>query len=255
MKKAVEEGAIELQGGMWTENDCNIPSGESIIRQFMYGEKFFKDEFGKHCKVVWLPDVFGYPASLPQIIRKCDRQYFMTIKLTWNMQNKFPYKTFIWRGIDGSEVLSHMAPQGTYNSTATPLAVTKSDLGDPHADKIDKALLIYGIGDGGGGPGEAHMELLERQVDNKGMSKVARRHAVELFEDLQNNYGDLIPKYDGELYLEKHQGTYTSQALNKLHSPHKRSIRPRSWLYTVSPSDPGSLGLSDVAWGRRTTSQ
>lgn len=235
VKKAVEEGAIELQGGMWTENDCNIPSGESIIRQFMYGEKFFKDEFGKHCKVVWLPDVFGYPASLPQIIRKCDRQYFMTIKLTWNMQNKFPYKTFIWRGIDGSEVLSHMAPQGTYNSTATPLAVTKSDLGDPHADKIDKALLIYGIGDGGGGPGEAHMELLERQVDNKGMSKVARRHAVELFEDLQNNYGDLIPKYDGELYLEKHQGTYTSQALNKLFNRLlEQSLHTLEWLMAVA---------------------
>ena len=151
------------------------------------------------------------------------------------MQNKFPYKTFIWRGIDGSEVLSHMAPQGTYNSTATPLAVTKSDLGDPHADKIDKALLIYGIGDGGGGPGEAHMELLERQVDNKGMSKVARRHAVELFEDLQNNYGDLIPKYDGELYLEKHQGTYTSQALNKLFNRLlEQSLHTLEWLMAVA---------------------
>ncbi len=96
-KQAVAAGRIELQGGMWTENDCNIPSGESIIRQFLYGEKFFMDEFGKTSKMVWLPDVFGYPASLPQIIKKCGKDYFMTIKLTWNTHNKFPYKTFMWR--------------------------------------------------------------------------------------------------------------------------------------------------------------
>ena len=214
-KKEIEKGNVEVQGGMWTENDCNIPCGESIIRQFLYGEKYFMDEFGKHCKVVWLPDVFGYPASLPQIIRKCGREYFMTIKLTWNMQNKFPYKTFIWKGIDGSEVLSHMAPQGTYNSSASPVAIIKSDKGNPHEKDIDKALLVFGIGDGGGGPGEAHIEFTEREKNCKGLDKVVRRHAVEFFEDLDKGYREVIPQYDGELYLEKHQGTYTSQARNK----------------------------------------
>ncbi|MCX4362971.1 MAG: glycosyl hydrolase-related protein [Clostridia bacterium] len=235
VKKAVADGKMELQGGMWTEFDCNIPSGESIIRQFLYGEKFFRDEFGKSCKVVWLPDVFGYPASLPQIIRKCGRKYFMTIKLSWNMQNKFPYKTFVWRGIDGSEVLSHMAPQGNYNSTATPMAITKSDNGNPQSDKLNKALLVYGIGDGGGGPGEAPIELLERQKNVKGMSKVVRRHAVELFDDLQNDYIELIPKYDGELYLEKHQGTYTSQALNKRYNRAiEQSLHTLEWLMATA---------------------
>ena len=235
VKKAVADGRMELQGGMWTENDCNIPSGESIIRQFLYGEKFFEDEFGKHCKVVWLPDVFGYPASLPQIIRKCGREYFMTIKLTWNMQNKFPYKTFVWKGIDGSEVLSHMAPQGNYNSTATPMAITKSNKGNPHDKEIHKALLIYGIGDGGGGPGEAPLELLDRQVNNKGLDKVVRRHAVELFEDLKNEYIEVIPKYEGELYLEKHQGTYTSQSNNKLYNRlMEQALHTLEWLIAVA---------------------
>jgi len=235
VKKSVAQGRMELQGGMWTECDCNIPSGESIIRQFLYGEKFFKNEFGKHCKVVWLPDVFGYPASLPQIIRKCGREYFMTIKLTWNTINQFPYKTFIWKGIDGSEVLSHVAPQGNYNSTATPMAIVKSDKGNPQDKEIGKALLVYGIGDGGGGPGEAPLELLDRQTNENGLCKIVRRHAVELFDDLRDEYANVIPAYEGELYLEKHQGTYTSQAENKKYNRlMERELHNLEWLIAVA---------------------
>ncbi|MDE6372350.1 MAG: alpha-mannosidase, partial [Clostridia bacterium] len=235
VKKAVTDGRIELQGGMWTENDCNIPSGESIIRQFLYGEKFFKDEFGKTCKMVWLPDVFGYPASLPQIMKKCGRDYFMTIKLSWNTVNKFPYKTFLWKGIDGSEILSHLAPQGNYNSTASPMAITKSDNGNPQADQIDKALLIYGIGDGGGGPGEAHLEMIKREANEGGMSKVVCRPAEQLFDDLKSQYIEVMPTYDGELYLEKHQGTYTSQANNKLYNRlMEQALHTLEWLMALA---------------------
>ena len=235
VKEKVNEGKIEIQGGMWTENDCNIPGGESIIRQFIYGEKFFLDEFGKTSKMVWLPDVFGYPGSLPQIFKKCGKDYFMTIKLTWNTHNKFPYKTFIWKGIDGTELLSHMAPQGTYNSTATPMALVKSDIGNPQKDEIDKALLIYGVGDGGGGPGEAQIELLEREKNNNGLSKVVRRSAQSFFEDLEREYIEVIPKYEGELYLEKHQGTYTSQARNKYHNRKiENDLHTLEWLTTVA---------------------
>lgn len=234
-KEQIKKGNVEVQGGMWTENDCNIPCGESIIRQFLYGEKFFTDEFGKHCKVVWLPDVFGYPASLPQIIKKCGRDYFMTIKLTWNMQNKFPYKTFMWKGIDGTGVLSHMAPQGTYNSSASPLALINSDKGNPQEKEIDKALLIFGIGDGGGGPGEAHIEFTEREKNCKGLDKVVRRPAVDFFEDLEKGYSEVIPEYDGELYLEKHQGTYTSQARNKKYNRlMERELHNVEWLLAVA---------------------
>lgn len=107
-------------------------------------------EFGRSSRTVWLPDVFGYPASLPQIFKKCGKDYFMTIKLTWNNHNKFPYKSFVWKGIDGTEILAHMAPQGTYNSSATPLALVKSEQGNN--DGAKEGLLVYGIGDGGGGP-------------------------------------------------------------------------------------------------------
>ncbi|MDE5756810.1 MAG: alpha-mannosidase [Clostridia bacterium] len=235
VKKAVADGRIELQGGMWTENDCNIPNGESIIRQFLYGEKFFKDEFGKQCKMVWLPDVFGYPASLPQIMKKCGREYFMTIKLSWNTVNKFPYKTFLWKGIDGTEILSHLAPQGNYNSTGSPMAITKSDNGNPQGDQIDKALLIYGIGDGGGGPGEAHLEMLRREANEKGMSKIVRRPAEQLFDDLKSEYIEVMPTYDGELYLEKHQGTYTSQSNNKLYNRlMEQALHNLEWLMSLA---------------------
>lgn len=236
-KQEIKKGNVEVQGGMWTENDCNIPCGESLIRQFLYGEKYFMDEFGKHCKVVWLPDVFGYPASLPQIIKKCGRDYFMTIKLTWNMQNKFPYKTFMWKGIDGTTVLSHMAPQGTYNSSASPLALVNSDKSNPQEKEIDKALLIFGIGDGGGGPGEAHIEFTEREKNCKGLDKVVRRPAVDFFEDLERDYSNVIPEYDGELYLEKHQGTYTSQARNKKYNRlMERELHNVEWLLAVAKS-------------------
>ncbi len=235
VKQAVSDGKIELQGGMWVENDCNIPSGESIIRQFLYGEKFFMDEFGKHCKMVWLPDVFGYPASLPQIMKKCGRDYFMTIKLSWNTHNEFPYKTFIWKGIDGTDVLAHMAPQGDYNSTATPMAITKSENKNKQKDQIDKALLIYGVGDGGGGPGEAHIEMLDREENNNGLAKIVRRPAEQLFDDLNKDYVEVIPSYQGELYLEKHQGTYTSQARNKYHNRKiENDLHTLEWICTIA---------------------
>lgn len=235
IKRFVDEGRIELQGAMWTENDCNIPSGESIIRQFLYGEEFFQNEFSKSSKVVWLPDVFGYPASLPQIFRGCGKDYFATIKLTWNNHNKFPYKTFSWKGIDGSEILSHMAPQGNYNSTATPMAFVKSFKGNPQKDDVNHALMIFGIGDGGGGPGEAPLELLERERDQAGLAPVKFGTAGGFFEELSADKDAVVPVYEGELYLEKHQGTYTSQARNKLYNRlMEQELHTLEWLCSLA---------------------
>lgn len=235
IKKAVAENKIEIQGAMWTENDCNIPSGESIIRQFLYGEEFFQKEFGKSSKVVWLPDVFGYPASLPQIFRGCGKDYFATIKLTWNNHNKFPYKTFNWKGIDGSEILSHMAPQGNYNSSASPMAFVKSFKGNPQSKEVKHALMIFGIGDGGGGPGEAPLELLEREKDQDGLARVKFGSAGEFFEELSADKEAVIPVYEGELYLEKHQGTYTSQAKNKLYNRlMEQELHTLEWLCALA---------------------
>ena len=165
LQKAAHDGRIEIQGGMWTECDCNLPSGESLIRQFTMGEEYFDEKFGVRTDLTWLPDVFGFPASLPQIMKKCGKEYFMTIKLSWNEHNKFPYRTFRWKGIDGSEVVAHMPPQGDYNSSGCPIAVVKSDLKNDQSKDFKEALIAYGVGDGGGGPGEGHLECVMREAD------------------------------------------------------------------------------------------
>lgn len=214
LKEAVKDGRIELQGGMWAECDTNLTSGESLIRQIYYGKKFFREEFGEEMKMCWLPDVFGYSANLPQILKKTGLQYFMTIKLSWNEQNTFPHKTFNWTGIDGSTVLVHMAPEGDYNSGGTPLCVKRASDNFTEKDELSEGLLVYGAGDGGGGPGEVHIELLKRQQDLQGFPKIHFGRAVDFFERLEK-HKDKLKSYKGELYLEKHQGTYTTQGRNK----------------------------------------
>lgn len=228
--KAVADGRVEIQGGMWTESDCNLPSGESLIRQFAYGDEYFGEKFGVHTDMVWLPDVFGFPASLPQIMKKCGKEYFMTIKLSWNEHNKFPYKTFRWQGIDGTEIVSHMPPQGDYNSSGCPLAVVKSDGKFDQSKDFDTALIAYGVGDGGGGPGEGHIECVTRERDIKGLSKVKTGAARDFLVALEA-VRDKMPVHKGELYLEKHQGTYTSQGRNKRYNRLlERALHNYEWL-------------------------
>ena len=216
VKKYVDEGRIELQGGMWVESDCNLPSGESWIRQFLYGKRYFKEEFGKDMKMCWLPDCFGFPATLPQVIKGCGMDYFMTIKIMSNTVNEFPHSSFKWKGLDGSEVLAHMEPAGDYNSGASPLAIFKSNKRNKEKESVPVCLLLYGDGDGGGGPGEGHIEYVSRmQKGIYGLAPVRPSKAIDFFEELEK-YNDVIPEYDGELYYERHQGTYTSQAAAKL---------------------------------------
>lgn len=214
IKAAVAEGKWEPVGGMWVESDCNIVSGESLVRQFLYGVRFFEREFGKRTEVVWLPDVFGYSASLPQIIRKSGLKYFVTIKIAWSQVNKPVYHTFEWEGIDGSVVLAHFAPQGDYNCIFTPGQIKES--WDRYQQKhiSDSAMYIYGHGDGGGGPSSRMLEIGERIKDFPGMPKVRFSTAEEFFQDLEKQVqgNSELPKWAGELYLEYHRGTYTSQA-------------------------------------------
>ena len=250
IKKAVADDRIEIQGGMWTESDCNLPTGESLIRQFMYGDKYFGEKFGKHTDMVWLPDVFGFPASLPQIMKKCGKKYFMTIKLSWNEHNKFPYKTFVWKGIDGSEIISHMPPQGDYNSSGCALAVAKSDFKNEQKKEFKEALISFGAGDGGGGPGEGHLECISREKDMKGLSKVRFGAARDFFQRLSADR-DKMPVYDGELYLEKHQGTYTSQARNKKYNRlMERVLHNYEWLSSIAQlrGIPYNKALLDKVW-------
>ena len=215
IQDAVAAGRIELQGAFWIEPDTNLPSGESLVRQSLVGRRFLAEEFGiepEAMRVCWLPDTFGYNGNLPQILRKSGMDWFQTIKLSWNKVNNFPYRTFTWQGIDGSSVLVHMPPEGDYNSRAAADGLLKGVHKYPERD-LDTALLVFGAGDGGGGPGEVHLELLAREHDLYGLPKVEFSTADSFFRALETR--EIEHTHAGELYLETHQGTYTTQAAMK----------------------------------------
>lgn len=213
VKRAVKEGRFELQGATWVEADTNLPCGESLVRQFLYGQRFWREEFGKESTMLWIPDTFGYSGALPQIMRGFGVTRFVTTKLSWNTGNKFPHHTFYWQGIDGSRVLAHMPPEGSYNSPITPQAVMFSAENFEEKGRSDIAMLLFGVGDGGGGPGEAHLESFARIRDTAGIPNVLPARAETFFERLEKNCD--LPVHCGEIYLERHQGTFTSQAHNK----------------------------------------
>lgn len=234
IKQAVKNGNIEPQGGMWVEPDTNLPCGESLIRQCFYGKTYFRKEFGKDVKTLWLPDVFGYTAALPQIIKKCGMDNFLTIKLSWNTVNQFPYHTFLWQGLGGSEVLVHMPPEGDYNSNATPYAFDK--ISKKYKEKaVSKiAFMPFGIGDGGGGPGEYHVEMAKRCEKLPYLPKVKLSSSESFFEELQKDTLK-YPKHKGELYLEKHQGTYTTQGkVKKNNRECERLLHFAEWVCTLA---------------------
>lgn len=214
MKKAVAAGKLEPQGCMWVEADTNISSGEALVRQIYYGTKFWKDEFGVEVNNLWLPDVFGYNGALPQILKKSGIDYFMTQKLSWSEHNKFPHHTFRWEGIDGTQILTHMLPEETYNGPAAPWGIVKLEKQYQESGICDDVLMLYGIGDGGAGPGSDHIERLERMKNLSGIAPVKMAQAHDIFPKLAQSW-DRLPSWQGELYLERHQGTLTTQGANK----------------------------------------
>lgn len=214
IKERVREGRWEPQGAMWVESDTNVPGGESLVRQILYGKRYFQQEFGMEMKSLWMPDVFGYSASLPQILKKSGVDYMMTQKLSWSEYNRHPHHSFLWEGIDGSSVLTHMPPEDTYNSPAAPRSVIKTEREYLDKHVSSHALMLFGIGDGGGGPGEEHLERLSREKNLLGLSPVIQEPSWKFFERL-NEECKRFQTWRGELYLEKHQGTLTSQARSK----------------------------------------
>jgi len=214
VKQRVAEGRWEAQGAMWVEPDTNVPSGESLIRQIVYGTRFFREEFGTIPTILWEPDVFGYSGALPQILLKSGIDCFMTQKLSWNQVTKHPHHTFWWQGIDGSRVLAHMCPEDTYNGPAAPRSLVKIENDYIDKDVSDRALMLFGIGDGGGGPGEEHLERLVREKNLAGVCPVVQEPAEKFFEHLRKG-SEHYSTWLGELYLEKHQGTFTTQARSK----------------------------------------
>ena len=210
IKRRVAEGRWEVQGAMWVEPDTNLPGGEALIRQILYGKRFFREEFGKDPDCLWVPDVFGYSGALPQILAKSGVPYFMTQKLSWSLVTRHPYHTFWWEGIDGSKVLAHMPPEATYDSAADPRSVLAAAQNFLEKGVSDRCLMLFGIGDGGGGPGEEHLERLAREADLAGLCPVVQEPARAFFHHIAAD-GARLPTWSGELYLERHQGTYTTQ--------------------------------------------
>ena len=240
IKERVREGRFELEGGMWVEADCNLSSGESLVRQFLHGKRFFKEEFGVDNRILWLPDVFGYSAALPQILQKSGIDTFVTSKISWNETNQLPCDTFMWQGIDGTEVFSYfltaqnkirgVAPrnQTTYNSDNSPAEAAGS--WDRYQDKtiINETILTFGYGDGGGGPTAEMLENQRRMMYGIPGCPMTRIDTVTNFLNrvraAATGHKDL-PKWVGELYFELHRGTYTSIAKNK------RNNRKSEYLY------------------------
>lgn len=214
IKVRVAEGRWELQGGMWVEADCNLISGESMIRQFLHGKNFFRDEFGVEVRNLWIPDVFGYAASMPQIMAGVGCDYLLTQKLSWSQFNQFPYHTFRWRGIDGSVVLAHFPPENNYNAAVLPEQLAPAQERFHENALLDEFLSLYGIGDGGGGPKAEYIERGLRMRNLEGVPKFRFGRADEFFERLKSRSADL-PLWSGELYLELHRGTLTTQARTK----------------------------------------
>lgn len=209
-----KKGQFIPVGGTWVEMDGNLPSGESFVRQFLYGQLFFEKEFGSRCKEFWLPDTFGYSAQLPQIMRICGVSRFLTQKLSWNLVNKFPHHSFLWEGLDGSTVLAHFAPSETYSAEIRVAEVMKAVTNLEDKGRVSQSMLLFGHGDGGGGPTEAMLRRQSRLQDVSGLPRVKLSSPDAFFSTLETETRNL-GRWAGELFLELHNATYTTHAETK----------------------------------------
>lgn len=255
IKKAVLDGSWELQGGMWVEADCNIISGESMIRQFVHGKNFFKDEFGADVKNLWLPDVFGYSANLPQILKRSGIDFFLTQKISWSQFNVFRHNTFIWRGIDGSEVITHFPPEDNYNSLLMPGAFKRAERNFKEKAFLDEFMTLAGIGDGGGGPKEEHIEAGLRARDCEGIPRNDFGKADAFFDRLAER-ADELDVFSGELYLELHRATLTTQARTKRYNRFlENKLRQTEAICALAPLASYPRTELDAVWKMLLTHQ
>ena len=250
IKRMVAAGRWEVEGAMWVEADCNLSSGESLVRQVMYGKRFFKDEFGVNSHILWLPDVFGYSAALPQILRKSGVDWFVTSKISWNEMNQMPYDTFRWKGIDGTEINAFFLTPQDKRRNARP-GIRTTYVGNTNAAMIagtynryqqknlnNEAILTYGYGDGGGGPTKEHIELMRRTAYGipgcpNAKSEFAGDMLARLARKIEGN--PKLPKWQGELYLELHRGTLTGIAKNKRNNRKSEQLyQSTEWLCSMA---------------------
>ena len=250
IRDKVAGGQFVPTGAMWVEADCNVPSGESLVRQVVHGKRFFADEFGVDIQEVWLPDVFGYSAGLPQIMNQAGVRWFLTQKLSWNQYNRLPHHTFRWQGIDGSRVLTHFPPADTYNGAVTAEELRYAVRNFADHDRSDRSLYLFGYGDGGGGPTEEMLETARAAADVEGLPRLRIESPSDFFEAVESELPD-PPLWVGELYFEMHRGTYTTQAATKAGNRRGELALREAELWSAlapGPWDAYPAGELDRAW-------
>ncbi|WP_328536006.1 alpha-mannosidase [Streptomyces sp. NBC_00344] len=241
IKKAVADGNWAPVGSMWVESDANMPGGEALARQIVHGRRFFAEELGVETEEIWLPDSFGYTAAFPQLAKLAGIKWFLTQKLSWNQANKMPHHTFWWEGIDGTRVFTHFPPVDTYNSQfhATELAHAERNFADK--GRATRSLVPFGWGDGGGGPTREMLEKARRLRNLEGSPRVEIEKPSAFFSAAEEEYGAQAPVWSGELYLELHRATYTTQAKTKQGNRRSEHLLREAelWVTTAALRAPG----------------
>jgi alpha-mannosidase len=246
----VRTGQFVPVGGMWVEADCNLASGEALVRQIVFGKRYFADRFGVDCRELWLPDAFGYTAALPQIMAAAGVDWFVSQKLSWNETNRFPFHTFWWEGVDGTRVRAHFPPADTYNGVMSLRQLFRSA-------RAPRSIYPYGHGDGGGGPTREMLEAARRVNDLDAAPTVALEPPAAFFAAVEADPAPL-PVWAGDLYLEKHRGTFTSQAGIKRGNRRGEAALQAAELWTAAAGtgcDPAVTTELDAAWRLLLTNQ
>lgn len=246
---AVKAGQWAPVGGMWVESDANLPGGEALARQLVHGKRFFLDEFGYECEEVWLPDSFGYTAAFPQLAKLAGARWFLTQKMSWNQTNKMPHHTFWWEGIDGTKVFTHLPPVDTYNSEFSGKEMAYAVSNYLEKGRGTTSLVPFGYGDGGGGPTREMLERARRLRDLEGTAKVTIEKPSEFFEKAHEEYPD-APVWSGEMYLELHRATYTSQARTKAGNRRSEHLLREAELWAATAAVSGDFEYPYEAFDR-----
>ncbi len=251
IRERVATGQWEPVGGMWVESDCNVASAESLVRQVVHGKLWLIEELGREPQVGWLPDTFGYPATLPQILREAGMPWFVTQKIWWNQVDVFPHSSFWWEGIDGSRVLAHFPPAGTYNGDASASQLLGSERSFHDHAASSASMYLFGFGDGGGGPTRGMLEQLDRVHDCDGLPLVEHGTARDFFARVEAEDGAALATWRGELYLERHRGVFTTQgAVKRGNREAERLLREAETWSCLHPEGLGAYPAQalDEAW-------
>ena len=231
IKEKVAAGQWDICGNVWVEADTNIASCEALIRQVLYGTEFFKKEFGKVSKTYWLPDCFGFTWALPQIIKGCGMENFITSKLSYNDTNKFPYNMFMWQGNNGDRVYAHLM-RPSYNCCYNVWEIMTADEECNNKNELNVSMSMYGYGDGGGGPTRTMLERGKRLQNFPGLPKTEIGHVDDFFKTYHGHENEL-PVWNNEMYYENHRGTFTSQAFVKKNNRKGEFLFTRAEMLSV----------------------